>query len=56
MAWAAHAHWLLGHDDDAQWPATERVTLARAIDHPYNLAVALAYGASPARCAATCQG
>jgi DNA-binding SARP family transcriptional activator/tetratricopeptide (TPR) repeat protein len=43
MAWAAHAHWLLGRDDkalDASWQA---ITLARSIGHPYSQAVALAY-------------
>src|SRR5205085_1943328 len=43
-AWAAHAHWLLGHDDDALSACGEAIKLARAIDDPYNLAVALAYG------------
>jgi tetratricopeptide (TPR) repeat protein len=43
-AWAAHAHWLLGHDDDALSACFEAIKLARAIDDPYNLAVALAYG------------
>jgi DNA-binding SARP family transcriptional activator len=43
MAWAAHAHWLLGHDQDAQLSSDGAIKLARAIDHPYNLAVALAY-------------
>jgi DNA-binding SARP family transcriptional activator len=43
MAWAAHGHWLLGHDGDAQLSSDGAVKLARAIDHPYNLAVALAY-------------
>ena len=44
MAWAAHAHWLLGHHDDARSSCLEAIKLARAIDHPYSLAVALAYG------------
>jgi len=44
MAWAAHAHWLLGHDDDALAACREAITLAQAIDHPYSQAVALAYG------------
>ena len=44
MAWAAHAHWLLGHDDDARSSCLEAIRLARAVDHPYSLAVALAYG------------
>jgi len=43
-AWAAHAHWLLGHDDQATSSARAAIDLARAIDHPYSLAVALAYG------------
>jgi len=43
-AWAAHAHWLLGHDDGALSSARSAIELARAIDHPYSLAVALAYG------------
>jgi DNA-binding SARP family transcriptional activator len=45
LCWAAHAHWLLGHDDDALASRDRAVKAARAIDHPYNLAVALAYGA-----------
>ena len=44
QAWAAHAHWLLGHDDDALSACREAIGLARSIDHPYSLAVALAYG------------
>ncbi len=44
MAWAAHAHWLLGRDDDAVASCHGAIKLARAIDHPYSLAVALAYG------------
>ena len=44
-AWAAHAHWLLGHDAEALAACQEAIKLARAIDHPYCLAVALAYGA-----------
>jgi DNA-binding SARP family transcriptional activator/tetratricopeptide (TPR) repeat protein len=43
-AWAAHAHWLLGHDADALSSCNDAIKLARAIDHPYSLAVALAYG------------
>ena len=43
-AWAAHAHWLLGHDAEALSACHEAIRLARAIDHPYCLAVALAYG------------
>ena len=43
MAYAAHAHWLLGHDDDALDACREAIRLARTIDHPYSQAVALAY-------------
>jgi len=42
---AAHAHWLLGHDDDALAARQCAIKTARAIDHPYDLAAALAYGA-----------
>jgi tetratricopeptide (TPR) repeat protein len=44
MAWSAHAHWLLGHSNEALSSCQEAIELARAIDHPYSLAVALAYG------------
>jgi DNA-binding SARP family transcriptional activator/tetratricopeptide (TPR) repeat protein len=44
MAIAAHAHWLLGHDDDALTSCNDAIKLGRTIDHPYSLAVALAYG------------
>ncbi|MGH8960578.1 MAG: ATP-binding protein [Jatrophihabitantaceae bacterium] len=43
-AWAAHAHWLLGHDEDALTTCTAAIALARTSDTPYSLAVALAYG------------
>jgi DNA-binding SARP family transcriptional activator/tetratricopeptide (TPR) repeat protein len=43
-AWAAHAHWLLGNDDDALSACHGAIRLARSIDHPFSLAVALAYG------------
>ncbi len=43
-AWAAHAHWLLGHDEQASSCCRAAIGLARAVDHPYSLAVALAYG------------
>ncbi|MGH3237874.1 MAG: hypothetical protein ACRDOH_32370, partial [Streptosporangiaceae bacterium] len=43
-SFAAHAHWLLGQDDDALSSCHGAIGLARAIDHPYNLAMALAYG------------
>jgi len=38
------AHWLMGHDDEALASCNGAIKLARAIDHPYSLAVALAYG------------
>jgi DNA-binding SARP family transcriptional activator len=44
-AWAAHAQWLLGHEEEALSSALGAVTAARAADHPYSLAVALAYEA-----------
>ena len=43
-AFSAHAHWLLGHEDEALAACREAITLARSIDHPYSQAVALAYG------------
>ncbi|MGO9217880.1 MAG: ATP-binding protein [Streptosporangiaceae bacterium] len=42
-AWSAHAHWLLGDYDAALSASRNAIELARSIDHPYNLAVALAY-------------
>jgi tetratricopeptide (TPR) repeat protein len=42
-AWAAHAHLLLGHDDEAVRSCRDAIALAREIDHPYSLAAALAY-------------
>ncbi|HEU5420978.1 MAG TPA: AAA family ATPase [Streptosporangiaceae bacterium] len=45
LAWSAHAHWLLGRDDQAVTAAGQAIELARASDHPYSLTVALAYGA-----------
>jgi hypothetical protein len=44
-AWAAHALWLCGDDPAAQASVREAVALARSLDHPYSLAVALAYAA-----------
>jgi DNA-binding SARP family transcriptional activator len=44
-AFAAHAHWLLGNDDEALSSCTGAIALARTTDNPYSLAVALAYGA-----------
>ena len=43
-AFAAHAHWLLGQDDDARASCRSAISLARTAGHPYSLAVALAYG------------
>ncbi len=45
MAIAAHAHWLLGHDEDAQASCAGAVALARATGSPFNLAIALGYRA-----------
>jgi DNA-binding SARP family transcriptional activator/tetratricopeptide (TPR) repeat protein len=42
-AWAAHAHWLLGHDEEVLASCHNAIKLARMIDHPYSLAVALGY-------------
>jgi DNA-binding SARP family transcriptional activator/tetratricopeptide (TPR) repeat protein len=44
QAWSSHAHWLLGHDGDALSNAREAIDVARTREHPYSLAVALAYG------------
>ncbi|HEX6517422.1 MAG TPA: AAA family ATPase [Nocardioidaceae bacterium] len=45
LAWAAHAHWLLGDTDLAAYRAAEAVERARAIAHLYSLAVALGFQA-----------
>jgi DNA-binding SARP family transcriptional activator/tetratricopeptide (TPR) repeat protein len=42
-AFAAHAHWLLGQDDEARSSCDGSIRLARAAGDPYSLAVALAY-------------
>lgn len=44
-AWSAHAYWLLGQDDESRAACDEAIVRARDVDHPYSLAVALAYGA-----------
>ena len=45
-AWSAHAHWLLGDDDRGRGQRAPRPSsAARSVDHPYSLAVALAYAA-----------
>jgi predicted ATPase len=44
-AWSAHAEWLLAHRDQSQTASQEAIARARDVDHPYSLAVALAYGA-----------
>jgi class 3 adenylate cyclase/tetratricopeptide (TPR) repeat protein len=41
--WGAQAHWLLGHDTEALSACHQAIKLARSIDHPFCLAVALAY-------------
>ncbi len=43
QAWAAHAHWLLGDDDRAVSRCADAVDQGRSVDHPYSLAVTLAY-------------
>jgi DNA-binding SARP family transcriptional activator len=43
LAFAAHAHWLVGHDREALAAAREALARARAGGGPFNLAVALAY-------------
>jgi tetratricopeptide (TPR) repeat protein len=43
QAWAAHAEWLLGDSDRAVWRCADAVERGRSVDHPYSLAVALAY-------------
>lgn len=43
LAWAAHAHWLLGDPGLAERRAAEAVERARTIGHPYSLAVALGF-------------
>ncbi|MEP6665401.1 MAG: AAA family ATPase [Nocardioidaceae bacterium] len=48
-AWSAHAWWLLGYDDRAADATTKSVGRAREVDHPYTLAVALAYAAVTAQ-------
>lgn len=45
QAWAAHARLLLGDADGAEKDRRESVERAREVQHPYSLAVALAYGA-----------
>jgi DNA-binding SARP family transcriptional activator len=44
-AFAAHAYWLMGLDDEAVATSSEAVERARTAETPYNLAVALAYAA-----------
>jgi tetratricopeptide (TPR) repeat protein len=44
-AWSAHAAWLLGDRERAAAYATEAVERARSVEHPYSLAIALAYAA-----------
>ena len=44
-AWSAHALWLLGRDDDALHWCGWATARADEVEHPYSLAVALAYAA-----------
>jgi tetratricopeptide (TPR) repeat protein len=43
-AWSAHAHWLVGHEDEALANCRKAIEMARAAEHPFSLAVGLAYG------------
>ena len=49
QGWSAHAHWLLGDEDGAAARAADALSRARAADHPYSVAVALAYAAITAQ-------
>jgi DNA-binding SARP family transcriptional activator len=44
-AWSAHALWLLGRDQDALHWCDWAIARAEDVEHPYSLAVALAYAA-----------
>jgi DNA-binding SARP family transcriptional activator len=44
-AWAAHALWLLGRDDEALHWCDWAIARAEEVDHPYTLAIAQAYAA-----------
>ena len=44
-AWSAHGYWLLGEAATAEANAAEAIDRARAVEHPYSLAIALAYAA-----------
>ena len=43
-AWSAHAYWLLG-ERPGRGDAAEAIDRARAVEHPYSLAIALGYAA-----------
>ena len=45
LAWSAHARWLTGDVDGARAARDEALAVARDRDHPYSLAVGLAYAA-----------
>jgi tetratricopeptide (TPR) repeat protein len=49
QGWSAHAHWLLGDEDGAAARSADALGRARAADHPYSVAVALAYAAITAQ-------
>jgi DNA-binding SARP family transcriptional activator/tetratricopeptide (TPR) repeat protein len=44
-AWSAHALWLLGRDEEALRWSGWAVARAEEVEHPYSLAIALAYAA-----------
>jgi hypothetical protein len=48
-SWSAHAQWLLGRDEQAGAEAATALDIARAIEHPWSLAVALSYAAVTAQ-------
>ena len=49
LGWSAHAHWLLGDEEEATARAADALSRARGADHPYSVAVALAYAAITAQ-------
>jgi tetratricopeptide (TPR) repeat protein len=46
LAWSAHAQWLFGNPEQAILKCREAVEIAKTVDHPYSLAVALGYSAT----------
>jgi DNA-binding SARP family transcriptional activator/tetratricopeptide (TPR) repeat protein len=48
-AWSAHAYWLIGRGQEAEHWSSWALERAEAVDHPYSVAVALAYAAMHAQ-------